>query len=90
MVWSSARPSSGFRVSRNLVWPCPGDLRKARFILRDNKEVVLWHFLGESGVSMESDLTQTRVRLEEALERVKFVHRAVTVDLPHAAEVSSL
>ena len=31
---------------------------------------------------MESDLAQTRARLEEALERVKSVHQAVMVDLP--------
>ena len=36
---------------------------------------------------MESDLTQTRVKLEEALERVKSIQQAVTVDLPHVAEV---
>ena len=39
---------------------------------------------------MESDLAQTRVKLEEALERVKVVHQAVTVDLPHITEVSLL
>ena len=39
---------------------------------------------------MESDLTQTRARLEEALERVKSVHQAVMVDLPCVAEVSLL
>ena len=39
---------------------------------------------------MESDLAQTRARLEEALERVKSINRAITVDLPHAVEVSSL
>ena len=39
---------------------------------------------------MESDLTQTRVKLEEALEWVKSVHQAITVDLPHVIEVSFL
>ena len=39
---------------------------------------------------MESDLAQTRVKLEEALERVKVVHQVVTVDLPHITEVSIL
>jgi hypothetical protein len=39
---------------------------------------------------MESDLAQTRVKLEEALEQVKFVQQAVTVDLPHVIEVSFL
>jgi len=39
---------------------------------------------------MESDLALTKARLKEALERVELVHQAVTVDLPHVAEVSSL
>ena len=39
---------------------------------------------------MESDLAQTRVKLEEALERVKVVHQSVMVDLPRVAEVSFL
>ena len=37
---------------------------------------------------MESDLTQTREKLEEALEWVKVVHQAVMVDLPWVIEVS--
>ena len=71
MVWSSARPSSGFRVSRNLVWPCPGDPRKAQFILRDEEEVALWHFLEERGLLMEFNLAQTKAKLKEALEQVE-------------------
>ena len=39
---------------------------------------------------MESDLAQTRVKLEEALEWVKSVERVVMVDLPHATTVSFL
>ena len=39
---------------------------------------------------MESDLTQTRVKLEEALERVKVVHQAVMINLPYVTEVSFL
>jgi hypothetical protein len=39
---------------------------------------------------VESDLAQTRARLEEALERVKVVHQAIMVDLPHVTEVSFL
>ena len=39
---------------------------------------------------MEYDLTQTKVKLEEALEQVKFVQQAVAVDLPRVAEVSFL
>ena len=39
---------------------------------------------------MESDLAQTRARLEEALELVKLVHQVVMVDLPHVIEVSFL
>ena len=39
---------------------------------------------------MEFDLTQTRVKLEEALEQVKSIQHAVTVDLPHVTVVSFL
>ena len=39
---------------------------------------------------MESDLAQTRVKLEEAQKRVKSVQQSVTVDLPHVTEVSFL
>ena len=39
---------------------------------------------------MESDLSLTKARLKEALERVELVHRAVTVDLPCVVEVSSM
>ena len=77
-------------MSRNLAWPYPGDPRKAPFVLRDDEEVALWHFLTESGVSMESDLAQPRARLEEVLERVKSFHQMVMVDLLHIAEVSPL
>ena len=56
MVRSSAGPSSGFGVTRNLVWPYPSDPRKARFILGDDEEVALWHFLEERGLSTESNL----------------------------------
>ena len=77
-------------VTHELVWPCPGDPRKARFILHDGEEVALWHFLEERGLSMESDLAQTKAKLKEALERVELVHQAVLVDLPCVAEVSFL
>ena len=95
MVWSShdiatAGSSSGLGVTHELVWPYLGDPRKAWFILRDKEEVVLWHFLEERGLSMESDLTQTKARLKEALERVELVHQVVLVDLPHIVEVSFL
>ena len=36
---------------------------------------------------MEFDLAQTRVKLKEALERLKSVQQAVTVDLPRIVEV---
>ena len=39
---------------------------------------------------MESDLAQTRVKLEEALEQVKVIQQAVMVDLPWVTEVSFL
>ena len=42
---------SGSKATRKLVWPCPGEPRKARFILHD-EEVNLWHLLGERGLSM--------------------------------------
>ena len=37
----AARSSSGLGVTRELVWPYPGDPRKAWFILRDREEVAL-------------------------------------------------
>ena len=77
-------------MTHELVWPCPGEPGKAQFILRDEEEVKLWHLLGERGLSMESNLTLTKVRLKEALERVELIHRAMTVDLPCIAEVSFL
>ena len=85
-----AGSSSGSGVTRELVWPYPGDPRKARFVLRDDEEVALKHFLEERGLSMESDLAQTKVKLKEALERVELAHQAVLVDLPRVAEVSLL
>ena len=85
-----ARSSSGLGATHELVWPCPGDLKKAQFILRDEEEVVLWHFQEERGLSMESDLAQTKVMLREALERVELVHQVVSVDLPCIAKVSLL
>ena len=72
VVQSSAGPSSGLGAT-DLVWPCPEDPRKVWFILRDEQELQLWDMLGGRGLAMEFDLAQTRVKLEEALERVKFV-----------------
>ena len=46
--------------------------------------------LEERGLSMESDLAQTKERLKEALEQVELVHQAVSVNLPRVAEVSFL
>ena len=90
MVRSSVGPSDGFGVTHELVWPCPTNLRKARFVLRDGEEVALWHFLEERGLSMESDLAQTKAKLKEAFERVELIHQAVSVDLPCIAKVSLL
>ena len=95
MVWSSldvamAGSSSGLGATRELVWPYPGDPRKARFILHDEEEVELWRMLEERGLSMESDLAQTKAKLKEALEGVELVHQAVSVNLPCIAEVSFL
>ena len=89
MVRSSTGPSSRLGET-DLVWPCPEDRRKVRFILRDEEEVQLWDVLGVRGLAMESNLAQTKARLEEALERVKLIHQAVTVDLPRVVEVSFL
>ena len=89
MVQSSARPSSGLGVT-NLVWPYPEDPRKVRFILRDKQECQLWDVLGGRGLAVESDLARTRVKLEEALERVKSIERVVMIDLPYATVVSFL
>ena len=85
-----ARSSSGLGVTHELVWPYPDDPRKAWFVLRDGEEVALWHFLEERGLSMESDLAQTKARLKETLERVELIHQAVSIDLPHIAKVSLL
>ena len=89
MVRSSAEPSNGLG-STDLVWPCSKDPRKVRFILRDEQECQLWDVLGGRGLAMESDLAQTRVKLEEALEWAKSVQQAVTINLPHVIEVSFL
>ena len=85
-----AGSSSGLGVTHELVWPYPSDPRKAHSILHDEKEVGLWHLLEERGLSMEYDLTQTKARLKEALERVKLIHQVVSVDLPCITEVSFL
>ena len=85
-----AGSSSGSGAIHELVWPCLGDPRKARFVLCDEEEVALWHFLEERGLSMESDLAQTKAKLKEALERVELIHQVVSVNLPSIAEVSFL
>ena len=89
MVRSSAGPSRRLGAT-DVVWPCPEDPRKVRFILWDEQECQLWDVLGGRGLAMESDLAQTRVKLEEALERVKSIQQAVSVDLSHVTEVSFL
>ena len=85
-----AGSSGGSRATHELVWPPSSESRKARFILRDEEEVKLWHLLGDRGLSMRSNLALTRAKLKEALERVELVHQAVTIDLPRVAEVSFL
>ena len=85
-----AGSSSRLGTTHELVWPYPYDPRKAWFILRDGEEEALWHFLEERGLSMESDLAQTKARVKEDLERVELVHHAVTIDLPHVIEVGFL
>ena len=49
VVRSSTGPSSGLGATTDLVWPCPEDPRKVRFILRDEQEVQLWDVLGGEG-----------------------------------------
>jgi len=92
--FATAGSHSGLRATHELVWPCPSDPRKARFVLHDEEEVVLWHFLEERGLSrglsMESDLVQTKVKLKEALEQVELAHQAVSVILLCITKVSSL
>ena len=85
-----AGSSSGSGVTHELVWPCLGEPRKAWFVLRDEEVVKLWHLLRERGLLMESYLALTKARLKKALERVELTHQAMTVDLPHVAEVSFL
>ena len=87
---AKAGSSNESGVTHELVWPCPGEPRKACFVLCDEEEAKLWHLLGERGISMESDLALTKARLKEALERVELIHQAMIVDLPCVAEVSSL
>ena len=77
-------------ATHELVWPSPSYPRKAWFILHDEEEVALWHFLEERGLSMEFDLAQTKAKLREALERVELVHQVVSVDLPCVTKVSLL
>ena len=62
-----AGSSNGLGATHELVWPCPNEPGKARFILHDEEEVKLWHLLRERGLSMESDLALTKARLKEAL-----------------------
>ena len=85
-----ARSSGGSQATHELLWPHPGELGKARFIHRDEEEVKLWHLLGERGLSMESDLSLTMVKLKDALGRVELIHQAMTINLPCVAEVSFL
>ena len=69
-----AGSSSRSGTTHELLWPYPGDPRKARFVLRDEEEVALRHFLEERGLSMESNLAQIKAKLKEALERVELIH----------------
>ena len=85
-----AGSSSGLGATCELVWPYPGDPRKAWFVLRDKEEVGLWHLLDERGLSMESNLAQTKARPKEALEQVELIHQVILVDLPHVVEVRFL
>ena len=72
MVRSSAGPSRRLGAT-DVVWPCPEDPRKVRFILWDEQEDQLQDVFGGRGLATESDLAQTKVKLEEALEQVRSV-----------------
>ena len=65
MVRSKAGPSSGLEET-DLVWPCPEDPMKVRFIIWDSQECQLWDILGGRGLAMESDLAMLSVKLEDA------------------------
>ena len=65
VVRSEAGPSSGLEES-DLVWPCPEDPMKVRFILWDSQECQLWDILGGRGLAMESNLAKLSVKLEDA------------------------
>ena len=45
MVRSEAGPSNEMEET-DLVWPCPEDPTKVRFILRDSQECLRWDILG--------------------------------------------
>ena len=95
MIWLSldtvmAGSFGGSGVTLELVWPCPSELGKAQFILRNEEEVKLWHLLKDRGLSMEFDLALTKVKLKEALDRVELINQAMTIDLPCIVEVSFL
>ena len=77
-------------MTHELVWPHPCEPREAWFILCNEEEVKLWHLLGERELSIGSDLALIRAKLKEALERVELIHQAMTIDLPHVAEVGFL
>ena len=87
VVWSEAGPSGGLPEG-DLEWPCPEDLAKVRFVLRDSQECQLWDILGGKGLAMESELANLSVKLEDAQERVKSDQQLVKVDLQLAVEVS--
>ena len=53
VVQSEAGPSSGLPEG-DLEWPCPEDLAKAWFVLRDSQECQLWDILGEQGHAVVS------------------------------------
>lgn len=59
-------------------------------MLRDERERKLWDLLARSSLSVWSDLALNVVRLEEAMERAKLAHQAMSVDLPCVVEVGFL
>ena len=85
-VQPEARPSGGLPEG-DLEWPCPEDMAKVRFVLRDSQECQLWDILGEQGHAAVSKLPNLSTKLGDAQERVKSAQQLVEVDLQLAAEV---
>ena len=65
VVQSEDGPSGGL-LEGDLEWPCPEDLAKVWFILRDAQECQLWDILGEQRHATVSELANLSTRLGDA------------------------